>query len=236
MLTVDRHLLISCAPRYVGSSKQLRSVKNTEKQDVANSAVVAEMVEAHVCILHFQLLDKHFFKRFLLETGLGRQTLQSLPSSLAPPLFVPWLLSSWLQSDSSSRSCIAYTFSLPQLRCSHKMSRLTSMSRSLLWGICAPNTIDISRQAPKASKEDFPFHVSRDAGLQKLSRQCRWLCWAGWEKPSKILVGQCLDETPEQKARSHPQGCPCSPRRAKWQQLCITHILSFSYFNIWNRC
>lgn len=64
MLTVDRHLLISCAPRYVGSSKQLRSVKNTEKQDVANPAVVAEMVEAHVCILHFQLLDKHFLKDF----------------------------------------------------------------------------------------------------------------------------------------------------------------------------
>lgn len=62
MLIVDRHLLVSCAPRHVGSSKQLRSVKNTENQDVANTALVAEMVEAHGCILHFQLLDKHFLK------------------------------------------------------------------------------------------------------------------------------------------------------------------------------
>lgn len=184
MLTVDRHLLISCAPRYVGSSKQLRSVKNTEKQDVANPAVVAEMVEAHVCILHFQLLDKHFFKGFLLETGLGRQTLQSLPSSLAPPLFVAWLLSSWLQSDSSSRSCIAYTFSLPQLRCSHKMSRLTSMSGSLLWGICAPNTIDISRQARRIFHSMSPeMQVSKScpgntggyAGLDGKSHLKFWL-------------------------------------------------------------
>lgn len=43
MLIVDRHLLISCAPRHVGSSKQLRSVKNTENQDVANAAVMAAM-------------------------------------------------------------------------------------------------------------------------------------------------------------------------------------------------
>lgn len=47
MLIVDRQLLISCAPRHVGSITQLRSVKNTEDQDVANTAVVAEMVEAH---------------------------------------------------------------------------------------------------------------------------------------------------------------------------------------------
>lgn len=62
MLIVVRHLLISCAPRYVGSSTQLRSVKNTENQDVANTAVVAEIVEAHECLSHLQLLDKHFFK------------------------------------------------------------------------------------------------------------------------------------------------------------------------------
>lgn len=56
MLIADRHLRISCAPRHVGSRKQLRSVKNTENQDVANTAAVAEMMEAHICILHFQLL------------------------------------------------------------------------------------------------------------------------------------------------------------------------------------
>lgn len=133
----------------------------------------------------------------------------------------------------------AYNFSLPQLWCSHKTGRLTFVSGSLLWGICAPYTTDLPSQVTKASSQDFPFHISRDAGLQKLPRQFRLLCWAGWEtitlleKPSKILVGQCLDETPEQKTRGHPKGCPW---RAKWQQVCITHILNFSYFNVWNRC
>lgn len=74
MLIVVRHLLISCAPRHAGSSTQLRSVKNTENQDVANTAVVAEMGEAHACLLHFQLLDKHFFLKQELswKLGLGR--------------------------------------------------------------------------------------------------------------------------------------------------------------------
>lgn len=70
MLIVNRHLLISCAPRHAGSSKQLRSVKTTEIQDVANTAVMAAMLEARVCILHFQLLDKRFLEaRTVLKTG-----------------------------------------------------------------------------------------------------------------------------------------------------------------------
>lgn len=179
------------------------------------------MVEAHVCLLHFQLLDKHFLKS---KNCLGNR---NWADKYFNPCLQAWLHlylfhDCWiLGRRATQRVDMAYTFSLPQLRCSHKMSRLTLTPGSLLWGICVPYTTDTL----KASRQDFPFHVSRDAGLQRLPRQCKWFCWAGWEritlleKPSKISVGQCRDETPEEKAGSHPKGCPCSPRRAKWQQL-----------------
>lgn len=44
---------------------------------------------------------------------------------------------------------------------------------SLPWGICAPYTADISRWTPKAKRRDCPLHVSRDAGLQQLPRECK---------------------------------------------------------------
>lgn len=61
--------------------------------------------------------------------------------------------------------------------------------------------------------------------MQVEAGEKRMLGWRGDDHPPgkfKILVVQCLDETPKPKARSHLKGCPCSPRRAKWQQLCIT--------------
>lgn len=158
---LDRHLLIICAPRHADSSKQLKLFKNAEKWDAAKTAVVAAMMEAHVSILRSQSLNKHFKSKNCLgnrgQTGKHPNLWSEPGSTFVCSMTVEFLAAEWPQLNLKSRQCLQPSLSLSwnaRTRHGRQAFMEVKLSGSLPWGICAPYTVDISRQTCKASRQD----------------------------------------------------------------------------------
>lgn len=175
----DRHVLISCALRHADSSKQLKSFKNAEKWHVAKTAVVAAMMEAHVSILHFQSVDKHFKSKNCLgnRDQTGEHSNPYLGAWLHLCLLHDCCILGCRVAPTQLKDQTVLTTSLAILPDDHTRHGRQEFMQvkpygSFPYGICTPYTVDISRQTPKTSPQDCLLHVSRDAGLQQLSREC----------------------------------------------------------------
>lgn len=152
-------------------ANSLSYLKMLKKWDVAKTAVVAAMMEAHVSILHFQSLDKHFKSKSCL--GNRDQTGKHPNSCVGAWLHLQLLQDSWVLgcgAATTQRADGAYNLHSPsaEMLAQDVAGR---HSRKLNCLDLPPEVLVLLIQLPyqgkkwKASQQDCPLHVSRDAGL-----------------------------------------------------------------------